>query len=146
MSARNLNLQHGPHRTGTKHRIEIEPSFNVSEDVRYSIGSNLWSKFRVSNADFFLLDTRSNRTLNNKENPADPTTSMLGQKQKDWLIDGLRKSDADFVIIVSSVNLAVPHDNGVWYGKGSGGASKDDGWTAQLHDRAFGQTSLFPHR
>ena len=41
-----------------RHRVEIEPSFNVSEEVRYSIGSNLYSKFRVSNSDFFLLDTR----------------------------------------------------------------------------------------
>ena len=118
-----------------RHRIEIEPSFTISEDVRYSIGSNLWSSFRVSNADFFLLDTRSNRTLHNKNNLADPTTSMLGSQQKQWLINALKKSDADFIFIVSSVNLAVPHDNGAWYGKGSGGAGKDDGWTAQLHER-----------
>ncbi|MBN8819287.1 MAG: alkaline phosphatase D family protein [Sphingomonas sp.] len=119
-----------------RHRIEVEPGFTVSEEVRYSIGSNLWSKFRVSNADFFLLDTRSNRTLHNKDNLADPRTSMLGAKQKQWLLDELRKSDADFVFIVSSVNLAVPHDNGAWYGHGSGGAAKDDGWTAQLAERA----------
>jgi alkaline phosphatase D len=118
-----------------RHRVEVEPAFDVSEEVRYSIGSNLYSKFRVSNSDFFLLDTRSNRTLHNKDNLADPNTSMLGDKQKQWLIDELKKSDADFVFIVSSVNLAVPHDNGAWYGAGSGGASKDDGWTAQLHER-----------
>ncbi|AZI35465.1 alkaline phosphatase [Caenibius tardaugens NBRC 16725] len=118
-----------------RHRVEIEPSFNVTEDVRYSIGSNLFSKFRVSNSDFFLLDTRSNRTLHDKANLANPKTSMLGATQKAWLIDELRKSDADFIFIVSSVNLAVPHDNGAWYGAGSGGASKDDGWTAQLHER-----------
>lgn len=119
-----------------RHRVEIEPGFTVSEQVRYSIGSNLWSKFRVSNSDFFLLDTRSNRTLHNKDNPADPKTSMLGSKQKEWLTSELRNSDADFIFIVSSVNLAVPHDNGVWAGKGSSGAGKDDGWTAQLHERA----------
>lgn len=118
-----------------RHRIEVEPKFDVSEDVRYSIGSNVYSKFRVSNSDFFLLDTRSNRTLHDKNNLADPKTTMLGATQKQWLIDGLKNSDADFVFIVSSVNLAVPHDNGAWYGAGSGGASKDDGWTAQLHER-----------
>lgn len=118
-----------------RHRVEVEPSFDVTEDVRYSIGSNLFSKFRVSNTDFFLLDTRSNRTLHDKNNLADPKTSMLGATQKQWLIDSLKSSDADFVFIVSSVNLAVPHDNGAWYGAGSGGASKDDGWTAQLHER-----------
>lgn len=119
-----------------RHRIEVEPGFDITESVRYSIGSNLWSKFRVSNSDFFLLDTRSNRTLHNKTDLADPSTSMLGAEQKEWLLSELRKSDADFIFIVSSVNLAVPHDNGAWYGAGSGGASKDDGWTAQLHERA----------
>lgn len=119
-----------------RHRVQVEPALSVTEKVRYSIGTNLYSKFRVSNADFFLLDTRSNRTLHNKQNLADPKTSMLGVEQKAWLFDQLRRSDADFIFITSSVNLAVPHDNGAWYGQGSGGAGKDDGWTAQLHERA----------
>jgi hypothetical protein len=117
-------------------RVQVEPAPTVSETLHYSIGASVYSKFRVSNADFFVLDTRSNRTLHNKDNLADPSTTMLGATQKQWLIDGLKNSDADFIFVVSSVNLAVPHDNGAWYGKGSGGASKDDGWTAQLHERA----------
>jgi len=117
-------------------RIQIEPALTVSESVRYSIGASVYSKFRVSNADFFVLDTRSNRTLHNKANLADPKTSMLGATQKKWLFDGLKNSDADFIFVISSVNLAVPHDNGAWYGHGSGGNAKDDGWTAQLHERA----------
>lgn len=118
-----------------KTRIQVEPALDVTETVRYSIGTNLYTKFRVSNADFFLLDTRSNRTLHDKTNLADPNTSMIGPVQKQWLFDELKKSDADFVFIVSSVNLALPHDNGVWYGRGSGGVGKDDGWTAHLHER-----------
>ncbi len=117
------------------HRIEVEPALTVSEEARYSIGARLYLKFRVGNADFFLLDTRSERTLHDKENLADPNTSMIGEEQKRWLIDALRTSDADFVFITSSVNLAVPHDNGAWYGQGTGGQSKDDGWTAHLHER-----------
>lgn len=120
----------------SKHQIQIEPAFTVSEDVRYSIGANLYSRFSVSNSDFFVLDTRSNRTLHDKTNLANPATSMLGEAQKKWLEDGLKSSKADFVFIVSSVNLAVPHDNGAWYGKGLAGPGKDDGWTAQLHERA----------
>lgn len=118
------------------HRIEVEPALTVSEQARYSIGADLYSKFRVGNADFYLLDTRSQRTLHDKANLTDPTTSMLGEEQKAWLFDQLRQSDADFVFIVSSVNFAVPHDNGAWYGQGSGGQSKDDGWTAHQHERA----------
>jgi phosphodiesterase/alkaline phosphatase D-like protein len=119
-----------------RNKVQVEPAFDVNEPLRYSIGANVYSRFRVSNADFFVLDTRSNRTLHDKKDLANPNTSMLGAAQKQWLFDGLKTSDADFIFIVSSVNLAVPHDNGAWYGKGSGGAEKDDGWTAQLHERA----------
>lgn len=119
-----------------RNRVRVEPALTATESLRYSIGSHVYSKFRVSNADFFVLDTRSNRTLHDKGDPTKTGTSMLGAQQKAWLLDGLRKSDADFVFVVSSVNLAVPHDNGAWYGQGSGGSGKDDGWTAQLPERA----------
>jgi len=140
----NLHVQWGFGNTGVyriarilnKHQLEVEPGFTVGEKLHYSIGTNLYTRFRVSNADIFLLDTRSQRTLHNKQNPGDPTTSMIGAEQKAWLFDELRKSDADFIFITSSVNLAVPHDNGAWYGQGLGGAGKDDGWTAHLRERA----------
>lgn len=119
-----------------KNQIQVEPALNVSEKVRYSVGTNYYTKFSVANTDIFLLDTRTNRTLHDKTNPSDPKTSMLGTAQKQWLFDALQKSKADFIFITSTVNLAVPHDNGAWYGQGSGGAGKDDGWTAHLHERA----------
>ncbi len=142
--ANNLHVLWGQGNTGVyrikrvidAHRIEVEPPLTVSEQARYSIGAKLYSKFRVGNADFFLLDTRSQRTLHDKANLTDPKTSMIGAEQKAWLFENLRNSDADFVFVTSSVNLAVPHDNGAWYGQGSGGQSKDDGWTAHLHERA----------
>ena len=141
--ANNLHVRWGFGNTGVyriarvidAHRIEIEPALTVTETARYSIGAKLYSKFRVGNADFFLLDTRSQRTLHDKANLTDPNTSMLGEEQKAWLFEELRNSDADFVFITSSVNLAVPHDNGAWYGQGSGGESKDDGWTAHQYER-----------
>lgn len=120
-----------------RHRIQLSHAFTVGEQATYSIGPQRYTKFRVANADVFLLDTRSNRTLQQKYGQAGETPkSMLGPQQKAWLERELRASDAQFTFIVSSVNLAVPHDNGVWYGKGIGGAQKDDGWTAQLTERA----------
>ncbi|MBI5446224.1 MAG: alkaline phosphatase D family protein [Deltaproteobacteria bacterium] len=116
-------------------QIKVKPALAVTEDARYSIGTNHYSRFRVANAEFFLLDTRSYRTLHDKNKLNDPKASMLGRVQEKWLLDGLKNSDADFFFIVSSVNLAVPHDNGAWYGRGMDSAGKDDGWTAQLHAR-----------
>lgn len=119
------------------HRVQVKEPFTVTEKANYSIGSNRYTKLRVGNADIFLLDTRSNRTLQEKySNGTGPAKSMLGAAQKAWLERELKASDAQFVFIVSSVNLAVPHDNGVWYGKGLASDQKDDGWTAQLSERA----------
>ncbi|MFC2099073.1 alkaline phosphatase D family protein, partial [Bacteroidota bacterium] len=118
-----------------KDKIRISPSADLTERVRYSIGTNRYSNFRVGNTEFFLLDTRSNRTLHDKSNPDDPNTSMLGKVQKEWLFKGLRQSEADIIFIVSSVNFAIPHDNGAWYNDDERFLQKDDGWTAHLHER-----------
>ncbi len=119
------------------HHIQLSHALTTSEQATYSIGTNRYTKFRVGNADIFLLDARSNRTLQEKySNGTGPAKSMLGAKEKAWLEAELKASDAQFVFIVSSVNLAVPHDNGVWYGKGLASQQKDDGWTAQLTERA----------
>ena len=120
-----------------RHRIQLSHPLTVSEQATYSIGTNRYTKFRVGNADLFLLDARSNRTLQEKYDDGSGTPkSMLGAEQKAWLERELKASDAQFVFIVSSVNLAVPHDNGVWYGRGIASQQKDDGWTAQLSERA----------
>jgi hypothetical protein len=55
--------------------------------------------------------------------------------QKRWLVDGVGKSDADFIFVVSSVNFMVPH-----VGAGGGddtnkAAAKDDAWTVFLDER-----------
>ena len=57
---------------------------------------------------------------------------MIHSRQEEWLFSGLKNTKADFIFVVSSVNLAVQHDNGAWYRQGSAGAGKDDGWTAHL--------------
>lgn len=119
------------------HRIQLSHALPVSEQATYSIGTNRYTKFRVANSDIFLLDARSHRTLQEKySDGSGGQKSMLGAQQKAWLERELKASDAQFVFIVSSVNLAVPHDNGVWYGKGLASDQKDDGWTAQLSERA----------
>jgi hypothetical protein len=119
----------------SKNKIRISPTPVLTEKVRYSIGTNLYSNFRIGNTEFFLLDTRSNRTLHDKDKPGDPNTSMLGRVQEEWLFNGLRQSKADIFFIVSSVNFAVPHDNGAWYSGNAAVRQKDDGWTAHLNER-----------
>jgi len=51
--------------------------------------------------------------------------------QRQWLMDGIKHSDADFIFVVSSVNFMVPHVGG--------GAvrttNKDDAWTVFFDER-----------
>jgi alkaline phosphatase D len=58
--------------------------------------------------ELFLLDTRSYRDANDRaDDPRHPKT-MLGREQLRWLKESLRRSDATWKVIVSSVTLSVP--------------------------------------
>jgi len=115
-----------------KHRLKIYPTTKVDgKNVSYSIGMINYYKFRVSNCDFFVLDTRTHREIHDIRNPQKKGLSMLGKRQKTWLIEGMRQSDADFFFVVSSVNFTVPHAGG-WKIDAS---NKDDAWTVFLNER-----------
>ena len=117
------------------HKLKIKPEAKADGQSAYSIGRRCYGKFTVSNCDFFLLDTRSHRTLHNVDNPGNPKASMIGKRQLAWLKEGIRTSKSDFIFVVSSVNFMVPH-------VGSGGGDdkqaaikKDDAWTVFLKER-----------
>ncbi len=114
-------------------RLRIRPAAKADGEAGYSIGRRTYYKFRVSNTEFFCLDTRSHRDKHDARNPTNPAVSMIGPAQRAWLREGMAASDADFLFVVSSVNLMVPH-------VGAGGMNvaagdKDDAWTAFLHER-----------
>ncbi|MEC7394798.1 MAG: alkaline phosphatase D family protein, partial [Verrucomicrobiota bacterium] len=116
-------------------RLRIKPAAKSSGQASYSIGRRCYGKFSVSNCDFFLLDTRTHRSLHNVDHPDNPKATMLGKQQLNWLKEETGKSKADFLFIVSSVNFMVPH-------VGSGGGNdkqatikKDDAWTVFLKER-----------
>jgi hypothetical protein len=72
------------------------------------------------------------RDLQDTKNPSKPGTSMLGRIQREWLMDSMKKSDADMFFLASSVNVTIPHQ-----GPPGGGLieNKDDAWTAFLEER-----------
>lgn len=85
-----------------------------------------WQKFRYAQAEFFLLDSRSQR--DHSKEPDGPRKSMLDGSdlrsvgQLRWLKDALRASSATWKFLVSPVvfNPTVP---------------KDDGWTGYQRER-----------
>ena len=117
--------------SGDDNRLEITPPAKTDGRASYSIGRHSYFKKSIANCDFFFIDTRSSRDLHDHLNRANPDKSMIGETQKKWLLDGIEKSTADFIFVVSSVNFMIPHL--------SGGEKivdfKDDAWTAFLYER-----------
>lgn len=113
------------------HRLRLRPPARADGQASYSIGRRSYYRLRVSNCDFFLLDTRGHREMHDVKQPAKPGLSMLGKQQKEWLLEGMKNSDADFFFVVSSVNFMVPHVGG----GAVRGQNKDDAWTVFLDER-----------
>ena len=117
-----------------KHTLEINPPLEATKESHYSIGRYSYGTFKVANCRFIMLDTKSHRDAHDIKNPYKKGISMIGKKQREWMIDLMAKKDADFYFIVSSVNFMVPH-------VGGGGANsfaaptKDDAWTVFFDER-----------
>jgi hypothetical protein len=90
-------------------QLRIRPPASADGEMSYSIGRRNWSKFRVANCEFYLLDTRSYRDARNLQQPDEPGISMLGKPQLTWLVDEMKASDAEFLFVVSTVNFMIPH-------------------------------------
>ena len=114
-----------------KTRLRIRPAAREDGQPSYSIGRRSYYRLRISNCDFFVLDTRSHREMHDVRQPDKPGLSMLGRQQKEWLLEGMKQSDADFFFVVSSVNFMVPHVGG----GAVRGENKDDAWTVFLDER-----------
>ncbi len=118
------------------HRIEVRPAFRASETCEYSIGTRHYFDWRVANCHFFVVDTRGERTRYVPEKAHDPDRFILGETQRRWLIDGVRKTDADFVFVVSSVAWTIYHTNFHVAKKPPKGRSpKEDGFCGYVHER-----------
>jgi len=115
-----------------KTTLRINPPARTDHAAaKFSIGRRNYFHKRVSNCDFYFLDTRGHRDMHDLDNPGKKGISMLGKEQKAWLKDHMKKSDADFFFVLSSVNMMVPHVGG-----GAVRAkNKDDAWTVFLEER-----------
>jgi alkaline phosphatase D len=116
-----------------RHTLKLHMPAKVSDTASYSIGRRSYGKFRVSNCEFFLLDTRGERMMHDVTHRDRPGVSMIGLDQRDWLLKSMRESDADFFFVISTVPFMIPHT-------GSGGAelnpeNKEESWTGFFDER-----------
>ncbi len=92
-----------------EHTLELEPPPSYDSQSTYSIGGlKYFFSWELGNVDVIGLDTRSRRrSLLTSTQP-----TMLGEEQMDWLKERLSESDADFVFLLSSVSVVIPHVSG----------------------------------
>lgn len=116
-----------------KNRLKIKPAAAETKTSPYSVGRHTYGSFRVGNVEVYLLDTRSLRDLHDTKDPYKKGISMIGKQQREWLMTSMKKSDADFFFLASTVNLMIPHVGS----PGSAGPidGKDDAWTAFVEER-----------
>lgn len=119
------------------HRLRVRPAAKEDGTVSYSIGRPTYYEMRISNTHFLLLDSRTFREMHDVRHPDKPGLSMIGGRQKAWLMERMKSSDADFFFVVSSVNFMVPHVGGTPSAgqKPSVISNKDDAWTVFLDER-----------
>lgn len=78
--------------------------------------------------ELFILDDRQYRSLNTDSDGPDKT--MLGERQLQWLLEGLRRSTAIWKVVSASVPLSIP--------KGKGKTGKGfDGWAGGSDGTGF---------
>lgn len=117
-----------------KNTLQLHMPAKVDDDsISYSIGRRSYGKFRVSNCEFYLLDTRGDRDMHDISQRDKPGLSMLGKPQREWLLKSMKESDADFFFVVSTVPFMIPHS-------GAGGfefdaANKEEAWTGFFAER-----------
>ena len=115
-----------------KNTLQLHMPAKVTDEITYSIGRRSYGSFKVSNCEYFLLDTRGARDMHDISDRGKKGLSMLGKTQMNWLLDSMKKSDADFFFVISTVPFRVPHS-------GAGGfeaaANKEEAWTAFFDER-----------
>lgn len=117
-----------------KHTLRLHMPAKVDDmNLSYSIGRRSYGKFRVSNCEFFLIDTRGDRDMHDIRDRGKEGVSMIGEPQREWLLKSMKESDADFFFVVSTVPFMIPHS-------GAGGfevdaANKEEAWTGFFDER-----------
>ncbi len=78
----------------------VNPAYGLGDGT-----PGVWFDFSIADVEFFLLDSRYYRSVPNEEG-----ASMLGDRQKAWLLEELAESTATFKVIASPVPWAFEAD------------------------------------
>jgi len=107
------------------HLVHIEPSAPGNDRVRFSVSRARYGSLRQGSAELLLLDTRTNRTLWDRD-PQAEDASVLGPLQLEWLLTRIAESDAEVLLLASSIT---------WKFHNSFTLTKRDSWTGYAFER-----------
>jgi len=116
------------------HTLRLHMPAKVDDaKLSYTIGRRSYGRFKVSNCEFFLIDTRGDRDMHDVRERDKPGVSMIGKPQREWLLKSMKESNADFFFVISTVPFMIPHS-------GAGGfemdaANKEEAWTGFFDER-----------
>lgn len=117
-----------------KHTLEVSPALRETNTAPYSIGTHHYFDRLVGNSHFIFIDTRSERTkFKGAELAYEDENSILGPYQKQWFINTVKDSPADFIFVVSGDPWVIYHSGyHVW---GIDTDTKGDGFCAYVKER-----------
>ena len=81
-----------------RNRLKISPAGRADGEANYSVGRRSYGSFRVANCEFFMLDTRSHRSLHDVDNPDQAGGHHFRGSSCSKLKDAISNSDADFFL------------------------------------------------
>lgn len=110
--------------------VRLDPAPVGRAEIRYGVSTPRYGSVRIGNAELLLIDVRTMRTLWRLDR-ADPAASMLGPVQRAWLLNRIRKSTAEVLLIASSNTVSFANE------AGEGARAKRDSWTAYEYERGL---------
>jgi alkaline phosphatase D len=87
--------------------LEYQPLLPPPVEPTRLYRSVRWGK----HLELFILDTRQYRDANDRADTDEFPKTMLGDKQRAWLLGALVRSDATWKVMVSSVPMSIPTGN-----------------------------------
>jgi alkaline phosphatase D len=118
------------------HRLRVRPAFAHDATARYSIGTHQYYDWRHGNCHFLALDTRGERSRFNPRDRAAAASFILGPAQEKWLLDTVRSTPAEFIVLISPDPWTVYHTAAhVSTKPGADRDDKGDGFPSFLHQR-----------
>ena len=117
-----------------RNRLRVEPAMRATETAAYSVGSHHYYDWQLGNCHFFALDTRGERTRFIESKIHAPDRFILGRAQRQWLVEGVKRSSAEFIFIISPDPWVIYH-TAYHVNPAKGATPKGDGFASYVHER-----------